>query len=270
MGAGSGGSPGGEPGSCLAAHSRFLDTGDGGSFPPPPPGCCGRWCGSIRKRGFSFGSPRERGEAFGSSSNYRGEGMAFFATALPSRQGVGGSGGCPALPCPLGDGGYARFVRWEVSAGSRFVPGEYSAEVALYPRGGKGKPIRWKGAFTYAPGGRRKLSRSLANWRKKLIAPLEDQLHRYGTFRSLLDNTHRLYRGALKAPQAATWHQFAALFEEGYNREVGPLLRDLILDGEKLHLIAFLTETGSTLGATANWLSSAKRSGHWLPIWRRR
>ena len=135
---------------------------------------------------------------------------------------------------------YAQFTHFSLVKGNWPVPGEYRAKISFYPKNRKKKAITWKGGFILPPKGRQSLSQTLERWKKNIhdhyLSPLKNQYLYYETLKSHLVNMEHFYK---KSFQAKTWQGFAVLFEQHYNREVGPLLQKFILDGRQLHLSLF-------------------------------
>ena len=136
--------------------------------------------------------------------------------------------------------GYARFARFSLLNGNWPIPGEYQVKIALYPKSRKKKAIHWEGSFILPPKGKSSLSQSLVRWKKNIhrhyISPLKNQHQYYETLKSHLTNMEKFYKSSFRAK---TWQDFSALFEQHYNREIGPLLQRFILDGRHLHLSLF-------------------------------
>ena len=135
---------------------------------------------------------------------------------------------------------YAHFTHFYLRKGNWPIPGEYRVKISLYPKNRKKKVVTWKGVFILPPKGKQSLSRTLERWKKNIhahyLSPLKSQYQYYETLKSHLINMEHLYK---KSFQAKTWKGFATLFEQHYNREIGPLLQTFILDGRHLHLSLF-------------------------------
>ena len=136
--------------------------------------------------------------------------------------------------------GYAQFTHFSLVKGNWPIPGEYQAKIHLYPTNRKHKVIPWKGLFIVPPKENQSLSESLERWKKNVqthyLSPLKRQYQYYKTLKSQLINMKDFYE---KSFQATTWQEFSTLFEQQYNREIGPLLQRFILDGRHLHLSLF-------------------------------
>ena len=136
--------------------------------------------------------------------------------------------------------GYARFTRFTLVKGNWPVSGEYQATIHLYPENPKESSITWKGLFVLPPKGELSLSESLKHWKKtihsRLLSPLRRQHQYYQTLKSQLISMKDFYE---KSFRANTWSEFSTLFEQRYNRDIGPLLQRFILDGRRLHLSLF-------------------------------
>ena len=140
--------------------------------------------------------------------------------------------------------GYARFTHFSLIKGNWPIPGEYHAKIYLYPKDRKKQVVAWKGLFILPPKGKQSLSESLEHWKKNIhthyLAPLKNQYQYYKTLKSHLMNMEKFYK---KSFQTITWKDFSILFEQHYNREIGPLLQRFILDGRHLHLSLFNSNT---------------------------
>ncbi len=156
-------------------------------------------------------------------------------------------------------GGAALFDELEVLKGDTLHIGEYSYEIKGKRVGLKGKlsealgqksllkdvqfirkkdqEFVLKGKLLLSPYGQDKFEAKLVEHQqyiqKTVIRPLKDRLERYKTFMGLLDRMGRLYQNTMGR---ITKGKSIYLFENRYNEEVGPFLRDLIIDNNRLQL----------------------------------
>ena len=144
--------------------------------------------------------------------------------------------------------GYARFTHFTLVKGHWPIPGEYHAEIHLYPDDPGKQVISWKGLFIVPPKGKRSLSESLERWKKNIhthyLSPLKKQHQYYQTLKSQLNKMKDFYT---KSFQTTPWREFSTLFEQYYNREIGPLLQRFILDGHHLHLSLFNSDSKNSI-----------------------
>lgn len=72
--------------------------------------------------------------------------------------------------------------------------------------------------------------------KKNVLGPLKDQIQRYQSFLGMLNQINTLYKSILKKARRG---KDMLIFENKYNQDIGPLLRDLILDCNRQHLSYF-------------------------------
>ena len=202
------------------------------------------------------------------AGNYKGEGKIFL-TLISNKEKTLSLNDIKVTSKASFRHGYARFSRFTLLEGDWPVPGEYRAHVHLYPKNQKKRTVIWKGELIIPAKGNLSLSESLEKWKKRVrsryITPLKSQYQYYQTFRSQLINMKEFYT---KSFRSASWREFSTLFEQYYNREIGPLLQKFVLDGRQLHLSLFnsdslnsreyekLFQYGKRVGALASDMAS--------------
>jgi hypothetical protein len=156
-------------------------------------------------------------------------------------------------------GGAALFDQLEVLKGEGLHVGEYEYEVKGVRVGLKGKlsaalgeknflsqikflrskdqEFELKGTLLLSPYGSEEFSKRLKEQKvfveKSMIRPLRDHKQRYQTFLGLLERLSNLYQSIMRR---ITKGKSIQMFEDRYNEEVGPFLRDLIIDCNRLYL----------------------------------
>lgn len=159
-------------------------------------------------------------------------------------------------------GGAALFDELEVLKGETLHIGEYEYEIKGKRVGLKGKlseafgqkailkEVKFlrnedqefvlKGKLLLSPYAEEKFESKLKDHQeyvqKTIVKPLKDRLERYKTFMGLLERMSSLYQSTMGR---ITKGKSIYLFENRYNEEVGPFLRDLIIDCNRIHLSLF-------------------------------
>ena len=177
------------------------------------------------------------------AGNYKGEGKVFLTLTSNPDKTLSLKKIIVTSEAPFYRG-YARFTEFSLVKGNWPVPGEYRAKIHLYPKDHKKPVVTWKGIFILPVKEKQSLSQSLEHWKKNVhtryLFPLKIQYQYYQTLKSHLINMKGFYT---KSFQAKTWQEFSSLFEQQYNREIGPLLQRFILDGRYMHLSLFNSDT---------------------------
>ncbi len=156
-------------------------------------------------------------------------------------------------------GGAALFDQLEVLKGEGLLVGEYEYEIKGVRVGLKGKlsaalgeksilnqvkflrsqdqEFELQGTLLLSPYGSDEFSKRLKEQKvfveKSVIRPLKDHKQRYQTFLGLLERLSNLYQSVMRR---ITKGKSIQMFEDRYNEEVGPFLRDLIIDSNRLYL----------------------------------
>lgn len=146
--------------------------------------------------------------------------------------------------------GRALLSQFRILEGKRMTSGEYRFTMSFTPYGDKyqrhqvfgsvakeGLDKVFKGSLVIYGQGERAFDKALKNYRQKVIdkrvAPLKERLNRYETFNQLALRTFEYYKKVVgkigKGKQIVR-------FEDLYNKDVGPLLRDLIIDANRTHV----------------------------------
>lgn len=177
-------------------------------------------------------------------------------------------------------GGRALFKSFRLMEGSRLTPGEYRYKVSFVPRGPKyrkerflyhflgyhaqsveRKPEVYEGKIIVFAAGERAFNKALKKYHKrlaeKLVEPLRERLGRYQTFHQLAHQSFEHYKGTLAKIKIG---KDISRFEDLYNRDVGPLLRDLIIDANRTH-VSYLNIDPSLSKAYEELMSYGKRIG---------
>ncbi|MCR9206517.1 MAG: hypothetical protein NXH75_18180, partial [Halobacteriovoraceae bacterium] len=68
---------------------------------------------------------------------------------------------------------------------------------------------------------------------KTVIQPVKNRLQRYQTYLGLIERLREIYKNTMSR---ITKGKSIYIFENRYNEEVGPILRDLIIDDNRLHI----------------------------------
>ena len=193
---------------------------------------------SNKKTLFRMAINRKRDQLW-LASNYKGEGKVFLTLTSKPNKALSLKKVVITSQTPFRNG-YARFTHFSLIKGNWPIPGEYQAKIYLYPKNRKKQVITWKGLFILLPKGKQSFSETLEHWKKNIrthyLSPLKNQYQYYKTLKSHLIRMEEFYK---KSFQTTTWQEFAALFEQNYNREIGPLLQRFVLDGHQLHLSLF-------------------------------
>jgi hypothetical protein len=153
----------------------------------------------------------------------------------------------------------ALFRELEVIEGSGLVAGEYLYEIKGFQTGlmknlrsalahlpvfkelkafrPERSQFSFKGTILVASTSIKKFNSILvkkkAKIEKKVLRPLKDRRQRLKTFLNLLNKVESIYNNILgRITKGRSIH----LFEKRYNKEVGPYLRDLIIDTNKIHI----------------------------------
>ena len=153
------------------------------------------------------------------------------------------------------ENGVAKFSVMKMTQGLKVISGRYKYVLKIYPSGYHYRLKKWLSHFglrfntqeydgltvngetiIYGGGDRafkRKLKKFKEVTKKRIVGPLEERVGRYDTFLQLLEKTRRHFEQALSKSKKP---KDMELFEELYNKDVGPFLTDLITDSNRLHL----------------------------------
>ncbi len=153
----------------------------------------------------------------------------------------------------------AHFKELEVIRGQGLIPGEYSYEIKGHQTGlmknlksflrgllllkefkalnSAGSEFSFKGTILVSSSSAAEfkavLSKKKQAIEKTILRPLRDRRQRIKTFLDLLNKVEAIYNNTLsRITKGSSIH----IFEDRYNKEVGPYLRDLIIDSNKVHL----------------------------------
>ena len=203
-------------------------------------------------------------------ANYPGEGWAILRMKTITGRYMG-EAPVELLTQAAYSEGLAYFNEIELVKGESIVSGEYEYTLEFIPGG---ILLRWNrllqkvpligGFFTDTWEGKRKLLKGkillsplplksfetkltnyLATLDKNLIQPLKERKQRFETFLGLLEQMNDLYKNTLnRISKGNTIY----LFEDQYNNQIGPMLRDLIIDSHKRHLSLLNLNPGLSRG----------------------
>ncbi len=156
------------------------------------------------------------------------------------------------------DGGFAYITRWKVDKGYKVPYGKYLVsltgeivdrvpfQLKVFPflkkffKEPKVNLVDRGNEILFYPGEIVKFEGELKNYqyniKKNVLGPLQEQVQRYKSFLGMLNQVSELYKVKLEKSRRGK-HMLA--FEKEYNTEIGPLLRDLILDCNRKHLSFF-------------------------------
>lgn len=155
--------------------------------------------------------------------------------------------------------GVAKFARLELLKGTEIIPGEYKVNILLKSAGVNDKlksslknlPVlkdlkftksykkdrKYQTQFLLFPKGKSEFEVSLITYNKKiegqLLKPLKEQLERYQTFLSLHKKLQILWEDYIGRITKGASIKF---FEQKYNLNIGPLIRDLVIDSNRIHI----------------------------------
>ncbi|MCP4913080.1 MAG: DUF4339 domain-containing protein [Oligoflexia bacterium] len=155
--------------------------------------------------------------------------------------------------------GIAKFERLGLLKGTEIIPGEYKVNILLKSAGVNDKlkssfkkfPIlkelkftksykedrKYQTQFLLYPKGKSEFEVALITYKKKiegqLLKPLKEQLERYQTFLSLHKKLQDLWEDYIGRITKGASIKF---FEQKYNLNIGPLIRDLVIDSNRIHI----------------------------------
>ena len=158
----------------------------------------------------------------------------------------------------LMDNGLAYITKWKIDKGFKVPYGKYLVTVSgekteappfflkylpflnkLFPEN-KHNIVDRGNEILFYPGEIVKFEEELKNYqykvKKNVLGPLKDQIQRYQSFLGMLNQISSLYKTKLEKARRGKDMQ---VFENKYNQDIGPLLRDLILDCNRQHLSYF-------------------------------
>lgn len=191
-------------------------------------------------------------------SNFPGEAAVYLRmTSVPGR--VLGGESLEVQSHAILKGGAALFDELEFLTGDKLAIGEYRYEIrgkrigliGKFAKAFGDKPVIselravkesnqefvFKGEFLLAPYTKETFAAELSKYKsvvnKTVVKPLKDRLERYKTFLGLLERVNNIYKGVMRR---ITKGRSIYLFENQYNEEVGPFLRDLIIDSNRMHI----------------------------------
>lgn len=191
--------------------------------------------------------------------------------------------------------GLVPFKRFTFESGERWVPGEFSYQLDIRPKGPITRlasilaPYPWFSSIGWVRRHSRghsftgKLARyngSATNFEEELedfkvriwaslSRPLENRIEKYTTLKNLAEKTRELWFQRLGV--AVTWRAFKK-YDAGYGKDIAPVLQNLIIDSiktaeasrEKSPLVARLyeeiEETGKQLGELASVMSASSKA----------
>ncbi len=157
-------------------------------------------------------------------------------------------------------GGVAHFKEWEIKKGLAALAGQYEVEIHGYrvgivsrlgdffkrakaPVSGRAD-LQYKGKILFYSGTQKEFSKQLKKFhlkvKKKKLIPLKDRVQRYQSFLALLTKLQILYKSS------STKSFSTGFFEKRYNKKIGPFLRDLIIDNNRLHINFLNAEPSSS------------------------
>ncbi len=230
-------------------------------------------------------------------ANYPGQGWAILR--LKTKEGrYMGEAPVELLAQASYESGLSFFDEIEILQGESIVAGEYTYTLELTPGG---TLLRWnrlmkdipvlgalfssesemekqvlKGSLLLSPMAKKNFDSKLSDYHIKLdrnlVQPMKERKQRYETFLGLLEQMGDLYKNTLnRISKGNTIY----LFEDQYNKQIGPMMRDLIIDSHKRHLSTLnldpkqseayleLTEFGKEIGALASFMvTETKKHNH--------
>ena len=221
-------------------------------------------------------------------ANYPGEGWSILRLKTIEGRYLGES---PVELLSQGsyENGLSYFNEIEILDGEGIVAGEYKYTLEFIPGG---LLLRWnmllrkipligslisspadprkqilEGKILLSPLSKKEFEKKLKSYLqtldKTLIQPLKERKQRFETFLGLLDQMGELYTNTLnRISKGNTIY----LFENEYNKQIGPMLRDLIIDSHNRHLSYLnldpklsqayqeLSEFGKEIGELASYM----------------
>tara|TARA_R110002072_G_scaffold276051_1_gene437490 strand:+ start:231697 stop:233550 length:1854 start_codon:yes stop_codon:yes gene_type:complete len=155
--------------------------------------------------------------------------------------------------------GLAEFNKFELLKGTEMIPGEYLVKLIIRPSGMADqikstlinapvfkdltfiktfkKSRKYETKFLLYPRGSEKFEQAIVEYNKKietqLIRPLKEQIERYQTFLSLREKLQVLWEDYIGRITKGSSIKF---FENKYNVNIGPLIRDLVIDSNRIHI----------------------------------
>lgn len=154
------------------------------------------------------------------------------------------------------EAGTAYISKSVLKDGLSITPGEYEYTVSFYPKGRKFRinnifkkflnlsfyeeemaQSSFKGDVIFYNKGEREFEKKIKQYYmaidKKIRDPLKEQLSRYKTFNGLLERTFSHYTSKIDSFKKGS---DVSKFEKLYNKDVGPFLRDLMIDANRIHI----------------------------------
>ncbi|CAM9992497.1 unnamed protein product, partial [Chrysoparadoxa australica] len=176
------------------------------------------------------------------ATNYQGDAVVYIALkAIPGR--ILGTEVPRLQGQALLRGKAAYFSELEVIEGESLVVGEYEymikgKSVGMISKIKKDNPnLSFQGKILISPFSEDNFEKKLAEYRTRLektvIQPVKNRLQRYQTYLGLIERIRDNYKNTLSR---ITKGKSIYIFENRYNEEVGPILRDLIIDDNRLHI----------------------------------
>lgn len=158
--------------------------------------------------------------------------------------------------------GAAFFKKFDIKKGVMIHPGEYDVEIDFYPIGMNfrlakllknisiTKSIAFvdrslskhvlKTVFAFYAKTRNELEGELKHFNlkieKEILRPLNEERERYSTYLSLLKQLEDLWKDYIGR---ITKGRSMKYFEAKYNKNIGPMIRDLVVDSNRLHVSFF-------------------------------
>ncbi len=152
--------------------------------------------------------------------------------------------------------GAAYLSNIKMKDGLSITPGEYHYSVAFYPRGmsfrinnilknyfninfykAELSQTDFNGDVIFYKKGEREFEKKIKQFHltidKKIRDPLKEQLSRYKTFDGLLERAFSHYVSKIDSMKNGS---DVSVFEILYNKDVGPFLRDLMIDANRIHI----------------------------------
>jgi hypothetical protein len=198
---------------------------------------------------FRVGMDNQEGEIW-LTTNYPGQGVVFLS--LKSQKGkIIGKGVVQASSKAALKNGAARFRNLKLNKGLNLSKGYYDIQIKLLPLGPKEKVkqitsskkgdglklLKHEDTFLLYNGAESDFKKRLKNYKrlveKNKLRPLNERLITYNTMLALLDRMGSAFQKILKEISRGKGIQ---KFEGVYNQEIGPFLRDLIIESNRLHI----------------------------------
>jgi hypothetical protein len=228
-------------------------------------------------------------------ANYPVDGWAILRLKTKNERFLGGT---PVELLTQGpyEKGMTYFNEIEILKGQSIVAGEYDYQLEIIPGDDL---LKWKMLMKMIPGfgnlidginnnqeikqlkgtillsslPTKQFEQKLENYQsrldKNLIQPLKERKQRIETFLGLLEQMSELYFDTLKSIKKGSSIE---LFEDKYNKQIGPMMRDLIVDSHRRHLSLLnlnpklsdayqeLTDFGKEVGELASYMATETKT----------